>query len=244
MTDSFQFDLNNSSNYPVLNGLDHHLYSFFQNELKRFQNKIAKEKDIIDTADGYNRYLEKVKNSLLAIRKSEYVYKLIDERDNRLANNIAGNEQRKNNIKLYNNQVVNKVISFSSFILNGILTHYPKNFDRNSIDTLNWFNHFSSYQHAFWPKNKKDKIQQNQEIFSSNVKLQWKGQKNQLYNVLRQLKEDYELIGNSYNDLAEFIKFNVIGFENTKKGTIEKELPKKESLPKPKRIKIEPDKAE
>jgi len=71
-----------------------------------------------------------------------------------------------------------------------------------------------------------------------NVKLIWKGQKNQLYNVLRQLK-NLDLIGNSYNNLADFLIENVSGFENTSKETIEKEIKKIKDLPKPKRINID-----
>jgi hypothetical protein len=75
---------------------------------------------------------------------------------------------------------------------------------------------------------------------SKKEKLNWKGQKNQLYSVLRQLKIDHELIGNSFNSIADFLIQNVIGFENTSKETIEKELKKKQILPKPKRIEIFP----
>lgn len=69
-------------------------------------------------------------------------------------------------------------------------------------------------------------------------KLNWRGNKNQLYAVLRQLKNDYELIGNSYNSLADFLIQNVTGFENTKKETIEKELKKKQPLPHAKRVSV------
>jgi hypothetical protein len=72
-------------------------------------------------------------------------------------------------------------------------------------------------------------------------KLKWIGAKNQLYNVLRQLKNEYGLITNSYNELADFLMEHVTGFENTKKETIEKELKKKQPLPKSKRININPD---
>lgn len=76
------------------------------------------------------------------------------------------------------------------------------------------------------------------------VKLKWRGQNNQLYSVLRQLKNDYELTDSSYDEIAEFIKQSFTGFENTKKGTIEKELKKKKLLPKPKRIPINLNKNE
>lgn len=71
------------------------------------------------------------------------------------------------------------------------------------------------------------------------IKIKWKGQKNQLYSVLRQLKNEHELISNSYNELADFIKLYVTGFESTSKETIEKELKKNNTLPKAKRVKIE-----
>jgi hypothetical protein len=77
----------------------------------------------------------------------------------------------------------------------------------------------------------------------NKIKLQWIGQKNQIYNVLRQLK-DYDLIANSYNSLADFLIQNVTGFEDTKKETIETEFKRNKDLPKPKRIKIEPGEAE
>jgi hypothetical protein len=70
------------------------------------------------------------------------------------------------------------------------------------------------------------------------VRLKWEGQKNQLYNVLRQLK-DKELISNSYNELADFLKNHVIPFHTTAKETIEKELKKKADLPKDRRINLD-----
>ncbi|XVJ66862.1 MAG: hypothetical protein HEQ40_12110 [Lacibacter sp.] len=82
----------------------------------------------------------------------------------------------------------------------------------------------------------------NLNIVESSTKLIWNGQKNQLYSILRQLKEltykDNPLLSNSYNSLAEFVKQNVSGFEKTKKGSIEKEITKPKPLPKNKRIEI------
>ncbi|MEP6947714.1 MAG: hypothetical protein ABI863_00505 [Ginsengibacter sp.] len=75
---------------------------------------------------------------------------------------------------------------------------------------------------------------------TDSEKLIWKGQKNQLYSTLRQLKNDYEFVANSYNSLAEFLIQNVSGFENTSKETIEKELKKNTPLPKQKRVEITP----
>lgn len=87
-------------------------------------------------------------------------------------------------------------------------------------------------------------MQANAPIVDYRKKLVWKGQKNQLYSVLRQLKNDHELIGNSYNSLADFLIQNVTGFENTSKETIEKELKKRNPLPKGKRINVTPEKEE
>ena len=76
------------------------------------------------------------------------------------------------------------------------------------------------------------------------TKLIWNGQKNQLYSVLRQLKEDRGLIGNSIESLAEFLIQNVTGFEATKKNTIETEYKRNKLIRKDKRIKIDPGEAE
>jgi hypothetical protein len=73
------------------------------------------------------------------------------------------------------------------------------------------------------------------------IKLKWTGNKNQLYSVIRQLKNDYELITNSYNELADFLIANVTGFENTKKETVEKEIKKDQPLPKERRVNIKPE---
>lgn len=75
-----------------------------------------------------------------------------------------------------------------------------------------------------------------------NNKLKWLGSNVQLYHVLRQLKNDHEVIGNSYNSLADFLINYVTGFENTSKETIEKELKKKYIPPKNKRIIVDPNK--
>jgi hypothetical protein len=76
------------------------------------------------------------------------------------------------------------------------------------------------------------------------VKLKWEGQKNQLYSVLSQLK-DKDLIKNTYNELADFLKNHVLGFQVTAKETIEKELKKNYDLPenlaKNKRINLDLD---
>lgn len=91
------------------------------------------------------------------------------------------------------------------------------------------------------------KSNSNQEIQkNNNIKLNWVLQKNQLYYVFRQLKNEHNAISMSYDDIAQFIKENVVGFETTKKGTIEKELKKDLNdtlnFPKIKRIKVKIDK--
>ncbi|HRN95182.1 MAG TPA: hypothetical protein PL084_10710 [Chitinophagales bacterium] len=87
-----------------------------------------------------------------------------------------------------------------------------------------------------------------QETITSNptlVKIKWSGNNNQLYDVLRQLKEDKKLILNSYTDLAVFIKTNFEGFEKTALSTIETELSRGKRPTKAKRIKLDlPDTTE
>jgi len=92
------------------------------------------------------------------------------------------------------------------------------------------------------PNNKSD--ESIKPLSVNTIKLKWKGAKNQLYNVLRQLKNDHDMIGNSYNELADFLISNVQKFNNNKKETVEKELKRGQPLPKSKRIKIEPGEAE
>ena len=164
MTDSFQFDLNNSSNYPVLNGLNKHLHSFFPNELKGNQKKILNVKNTSDTTDAINQHIEIVKGLFKEINISNYQYQLIDERDNRLANNIAGDEQRKNNVESYNKKVRENFLGFWARILEEILNQYPKSFENNMIDSLMFDDCFHRYEHYFWTENKKDKIKPSQKI--------------------------------------------------------------------------------
>ena len=72
-------------------------------------------------------------------------------------------------------------------------------------------------------------------------KLKWKGQKNQLYEVLRILKEK-DLLTGSYEDLALFIKTHVEGFADTALSTIVKQLARPQNLPKDRRINLDPKK--
>jgi hypothetical protein len=75
------------------------------------------------------------------------------------------------------------------------------------------------------------------EIVNSIIKLRWLGQKNQLYDVLRELKGK-GFVGNSYEDLAVFLKQNVDAFKNTSLSTIQKEIGKDKRPPKNKRINL------
>ncbi len=76
---------------------------------------------------------------------------------------------------------------------------------------------------------------------ANTIKLKWLGSKAQLYSVLRQLKNDHEMIGNSFDELAEFLLKNVTSFEKTKKGTVEKELKRERKLLKKRRISVDPN---
>jgi len=69
-------------------------------------------------------------------------------------------------------------------------------------------------------------------------KLKWKGQKNQLYEVLRKLKEK-EWLDNSYEELAVFVKTHVDVFSNTALSTINKEMGRPQNLPKSRRIDLD-----
>ncbi|HEV7329983.1 MAG TPA: hypothetical protein VGN63_02990 [Flavisolibacter sp.] len=70
------------------------------------------------------------------------------------------------------------------------------------------------------------------------IKLKWKGQKNQLYDVLRILKGKGMLL-NSYEDLAAFLKQHVDIFAETNLSTILKEIGKDKRPPKGRRIEID-----
>lgn len=82
----------------------------------------------------------------------------------------------------------------------------------------------------------------NKEIFQ----LKWKGQKNQLYSVIRQLKLEYQMFDETYEELAMFLKQSFSCFNETKLSTILKELTKDHTLPenlaKSKRMPINPNK--
>lgn len=69
-------------------------------------------------------------------------------------------------------------------------------------------------------------------------RLKWKGQKNQLYSVFRQLK-DADLITNSYEELAWFIHHHVEQFQQNAISTIVKEISRPGQPAKNKRINLE-----
>lgn len=75
--------------------------------------------------------------------------------------------------------------------------------------------------------------------FKPLVKIKWSGQKNQLFDVLRTLKEEKKLIDSSYADLAVFLKQNFEGFENTALNTIQTELQRGKRPPKSKRVNLD-----
>jgi hypothetical protein len=76
------------------------------------------------------------------------------------------------------------------------------------------------------------------ETIDTFIKLKWVGQKNQLYDVLRGLKNK-GLIGNSYEDLAVILKQNVEIFQHTSLSTILKEIGKDKRPPKNKRVDLD-----
>lgn len=73
---------------------------------------------------------------------------------------------------------------------------------------------------------------------SNTIKLKWTGNKNQLYDIIRQLKKA-NLISNSYEDLAVFIKSNVSVFTDTELSTITKEIGKNKRPPKVRRVDLD-----
>lgn len=72
---------------------------------------------------------------------------------------------------------------------------------------------------------------------NTKILLHWNGNKNQLYDVLMQLKAE-GLITNSYTDLAVFLKFNFDNFNNTELSTIETELRRGKRPLKARRIQL------
>lgn len=74
--------------------------------------------------------------------------------------------------------------------------------------------------------------------FTPFIKLKWKGTNNQLYSVIRQLKKA-ELLLNSNEDMATFLKYNVDKLNITALATILTELKRNKSVPKSKRINLD-----
>lgn len=77
------------------------------------------------------------------------------------------------------------------------------------------------------------------------IKLQWKGQNNQLYYVFRQLKKKYMMLDETYDVLTSFIQQSFVGFDEIKKSGIEKEIKKNldnpDNMSKQKRLPIKID---
>lgn len=93
-------------------------------------------------------------------------------------------------------------------------------------------------------KQPKEKKQQTQ----NRIKLNWVIDDKQLYYVLRQLVNDHKAIIMTYPQIAEFIKQNVIGFENKNLATmttaLSRNLEDPLNLPKNKRVKVKIDETE
>ena len=85
----------------------------------------------------------------------------------------------------------------------------------------------------------------NEQLNDNRIKLKWDLDDKQLYYVIRQLKIDHNAINMDYPQLAEFIKQNVIGFENKNIRTITTSLSRNLddplNFPKNKRLKIKID---
>ncbi len=256
MTNTFQFDLNNAEQFPVLNRLSKYLDTFTPHEEldfywhkqynpEMYNGEPNTEAETFEQAKkDINRIIGVIKGKMLrmivAPETSIYLRNLVKERD-LFAINLPDN-QRNFNIKTYNRYVIEKVEGYSNSIHFRLSTTFAQYFQKVELENLNIRNSLN-----LWYENFGDVIEgQQSQIYnnSDKIKLIWKGQKNQLYNVLRQLKNDYELIGNSYNSIADFLIENVTGFENTGKETIEKELKKTAPLPKAKRINITPGEVE
>jgi hypothetical protein len=163
-------------------------------------------------------------------------FKVLISRDKAMRKD-ANEVKKEQGIKIKRNRIDWKNASF--YYKEGILNYdFPyawngKNYKRFTI------NKFEEIKRGFEDFTKMTtEIKKTNPTQQSNlIKLNWKGQKNQIYQVLRELKEQ-EFIANSYNELADFLIQNVIPFQNTSKETIEKELKKKKALPKNKRVKI------
>lgn len=66
---------------------------------------------------------------------------------------------------------------------------------------------------------------QKEELFENRVKLKWNGDKKALYRDIRELKRKngkngLPVISNSYEEIAQFLRQNVEGFENTTISTV------------------------
>lgn len=207
---------------------------------KEVLNYIELKEEVIDEL---NKNLSSLREHSIPIYFNE-LYKKIEEYYNIKTNsnwskypnfgNNSGSNIQDEFYYLLKEIPENEIILDISKTKGGILNYYSR---INNVKRKNIINdlklEIEKIEEQFFKKDHSNK----------SFKLIWKGQKNQLYNVLRQLK-NLDLIGNSYNNLADFLIENVSGFENTSKGTIEKEINKIKDLPKPKRINIEPDRVD
>ena len=96
---------------------------------------------------------------------------------------------------------------------------------------------------SYLKSNCSQKVQTN-----NNVKLNWVLDDKQLYYVIRQLVKDHNAIDMDYPKLVEFIKQNVVGFENKNIRTITNSLSRNLddpiNFPKNKRVKVKIDEGE
>lgn len=201
-----------------------------------------------------SKYNDKFRNEPNSIRTMDFIENLFNRiRDISIVNlkrekeefviNLSVKRNKVQYQKVYDLQVIEMVESCKDMIHDSIfeLFGYYDDIEFSLIDLV--FNQF----YTEFKENNETELTDKLSITTTdqtNTKLIWKGQNNQLYSVLRQLKDKHELIGNSYESLAEFLIRNVTGFENTKNSTIETELKRNKDLPKPKRINIEPGEAE
>lgn len=93
-----------------------------------------------------------------------------------------------------------------------------------------------SYEHFL--KSELENLQkENSNDIVNKILLHWNGNKNQLYDVIIQLKQQGQ-IKNSFTDLAVFLKFNFDNFSKTSLSTIETELQRGKRPAKGKRINL------
>ncbi|TDW96186.1 protein kinase family protein [Dinghuibacter silviterrae] len=138
----------------------------------------------------------------------------------------------------------NSPIVFSSEILNTYegFNHTPENNIKELIKQIS--EGYAYTHHIVYLEKKLSNITNKLSVKRQTApepevkKLKWKGQKNQLYYVLRLLKNK-DLIANSYEELSVFLQTNVDVFKDTSLSTITKQLARPQKLPKARRIDLD-----